>query len=315
MSLPDVVRCADGTTVARRGAGAQGRSATYRVAGVAGVRPPPSAPVEAHRRDLFLWRRHWTTGSTLVIEFVDVCLVEVDEARGTITFDRHLSDEMEEHLLLDHVLPLTLARRGRLVVHGAVVGRLGAGAVLVGDSGAGKSTLTAFLHQQGWTVGGDDGAVLRAGDPPTAEPTYPTVRLTPESFELLGLAAERGTAILGKVRVAADEARPYHGDPVELRLVAILEPAAQGEAARFEPLEGVEAHAQLFGSTFHAELGRGRHLPAVVEELAMIVETTRVGRLWAPRGLDGLVATERALTEIVMGPRPTAGSDWTGMSP
>ena len=45
-----------------------------------------------------------------------------------------------------------------MVLHGAVVSRDGAGAVLIGATGAGKSTLTAYAWQAGWTVGGDDGA-------------------------------------------------------------------------------------------------------------------------------------------------------------
>jgi hypothetical protein len=293
--LDRVVPCSGGLLVAPRGATGPAVPA-LRVGSVGTVRPPPSAPVEVRRNDDHVWRRHWLDGDRLVIDFVDVAFVEVD--RDTVTFDRSLAPEMEEHLLLDHVLPLVLARDGQLVVHGGVIGRGGQGAVLVGATGAGKSTLTAFAWQRGWTVGGDDGAVLFTTDPPTAEPTYATLRLTPATTDLLGIDPAVCSEVVGKVRVHGHGREAFHQGPVELRAIAIIEPVAAGEA-RFEPLAGADAHARLFGSTFHAELSRNDRLPATLEGLAAIVETTTVGLLLVPRGLDGLASAELLLRALV----------------
>jgi hypothetical protein len=273
------------------------------VGNVAAVTPPAGPPVEAHRSDGVTWRRHWAGPDRLVIDFVDVALVEVDHARGIVTFDRRLPDEAEQHLLFDHVLPLVLAHGGALVLHGAVVSLAGRGAVLVGSSGAGKSTLTAYAWQHGWTVGGDDGAVLHATRPPTVEPTYATVRLTPTSAELLGIVPDPLATVVGKLRLAGDGERTFRQDCVELGLVAVVEPAPAGETARFERLGGVAAHAELFGSTFHAELSGQRLLPAVVHDLATIVETTEVGRLFVPRGLHGPAQAEHVLRSGLGSPR------------
>jgi hypothetical protein len=293
--LGRVVQCSGGLLVAQRGATGSGRP-SLRVGSVGTVRPPSSSPVEARRSDDHVWRRHWLDGDRLVVDFVDVALVEVDGDR--VTFDRHLAPEMEQHLLLDHVLPLVLARNGRLVVHGGVISRDRKGAVLVGATGAGKSTLTAFAWQRGWTVGSDDGAVLFTTDPPTAEPTYATLRLTPTSADLLGIDRATCSEVVGKVRVDGRDNHAFHLGAVELRVIAIVEPVRAGEAS-FEPLVGVEAHARLFGSTFHAELSRTNLLPATLDELASIVETTTVGRLLVPRGLDGLASAEKMIRALV----------------
>lgn len=293
--LDRVVPCSGGLLVAPRGATVP-VVPSLRVGSVRTVRPPRSQPVEVRRSDDQVWRRHWLDGDRLVIDFVDVALVEVDG--DTVTFDRSLAPEMEEHLLLDHVLPLVLARDGQLVVHGGVVSRGGRGAVLVGATGAGKSTLTAFAWQRGWTVGGDDGAVLFTTDPPTAEPTYATLRLTPASTDLLGIDPAACSGVVGKMRVHGQGRQAFHQGPVELRAIAIIEPVSAGEA-RFEPLAGAEAHARLFGSTFHAELSRNDRLPATLEGLAAIVEATTVGLLLVPRGLDGLASAELLLRGLV----------------
>lgn len=301
--LDGVVVCSGGLLVAQRGAPAGAREPSLRVAGVAPVRPPESSPVEVRRSDNHVWRRHWLAGDRLVIEFVDLALVEVDGA--TVVFDRELPDEMEQHLLFDHVLPLVLARDGRLVLHGGVVSRGGRGAVLVGATGAGKSTLTAYAWQQGWTVGGDDGSVLLPTEPPTVEPTYATLRLTPASAGMLGIDPATSSAVVGKMRIAGNGRQAFHQGAVELGLIAIIEPVDDDEAS-FERLNGIDAHARLFGSTFHADLSRTNLLPAMLDQLATIVETTTVGRLAVPRGLAGLASAEQLLRTLV-GPGESGG--------
>ena len=297
--LDGVVLCSGGLYIAQRGYELPRGGPGLRVRDVAAVSLPDSAAVEARTTDGAVWRRHWLEHDRLVIDFIGIASVDVSEDTGDIVFDRLLMEDMEQHLLFDHILPLVLARRGRLVLHGALVSRNGDGAVLAGVGGVGKSTLTAFAWSRGWTVGGDDGAVVTVGTPPTAEPTYPTIRLAPASAHLLGLETEGTSPVAGKLRLAAEDRRPFLRDGVTLRLIAILEPAAAAEDAHFEPLDGVSAHARLFGSTFHAELAGGRLLPAIIEQLARLVETTTVGRLRVPRGIDGLEAAERVLRDRI----------------
>jgi hypothetical protein len=285
-----LIRCAGGVTVAQRGVV---EPADLTVGPVRPIDQPDQPPVEAQRADHVVWRRHWSEPDRLVIDFVDIAITE--ERDGVVTFDRQLPHEMEQHLLLDHILPLVLARRGALVIHGAVIGHGGESAVLVGATGAGKSTLTAFAWQRGWTVGGDDGAVINPAVPCTVEPTYPTIRLTPASVELLGIDPDAETSVIGKTRIH----RPgeFVLDPSPLRLVAIIEPVPDDEPAAFHPMPDIEAHARLFGSTFHADLSRSRMLPGVIDGLATVIENALVGRLAVPRGIQGLAAAERVLSD------------------
>jgi hypothetical protein len=269
---------------------------TLRVSGRATITPPGRAPFEARLADGRVWRRHWSEPDRLVVHFVGVVVVEVQDNSALVVFDRPLSEQMEQHLLLDHILPLVLARAGEVVLHGGVISRSDLAAVLIGSTGAGKSTLTAFAGQQGWVVGGDDGAVVTPTRPPLVEPTYTTVRLTPAGATLLGIAPETGSAVLGKMRVQQE--RPFQQKPVPLLLIALLHPVGADHAARWERVEGVEAHALLLGSTFHADFS-GSHLPQVVSALGSIVETTRVGRLVVPRGLDGLAGAEQVLRDLL----------------
>jgi hypothetical protein len=302
VTLQEVVHCSGGLLVAQRGAlETEAPAAVLRVAEIAEIRLPETAPVEARRTDDVVWRRHWSGHDRLVIEFVDLARVAVDDVRGTVTFDRELPDETEQHLLFDHILPLVLARRGALVVHGGLISQDGRGVVLVGHSGAGKSTLAAYSWRQGWTLGNDDGAVLFPTDPPAVEPTYATLRLTPASVELLGLTQVSTTNVVGKVRLAVGDSKAFHQERVRLDIIAIIEPGPADGEARFAPLSGVAAHAKLFGSTFHADLSRERRLPLVVDALASIIETTTVGRLQVPRGLDGLARSEMLLRDLLDG--------------
>lgn len=295
MGLEGVVLCSEGVRVAQRGTELPLDTSALRVRNVATVSLPSSRPMEARRSDGVVWRRHWLDHDRLVIEFVGITNVEVHDHNGDVIFDRPLSDDMEQHLLFDHVLPLVLARRGHLVLHGGVISRSGKGVLLVGSSGAGKSTLTAFAWRQGWTVGGDDGAVLSMTDPPMIEPTYATMRLTPASVLLLGIAGDGHSTVVGKLRVGGQGERAFRQERVRLCLIAIIAAAPEGAAATFDPLDALDAHAKLFGSTFHTELKSDRFLPAIVDRLASIVETTTVGSLKVPRGIDGLVAAETLL--------------------
>lgn len=266
-----------------------------RVGDVLAVSLPDAPAVISQRGDGVVWRRHWSEHDRLVIEFVDLAVVEVAGSDGIVTFDRPLPDDMEEHLLFDHVLPLVMARSGAVVLHGGVISRDRSGAVLVGATGAGKSTLTAFAWQNGWTVGGDDGAVIQASDPPTVEPTYATVRLNPGSAELLGIDPSRSSPVVGKLRIAGEGKHAFSQEPVELKLIAIVEPTDAAGEATFTPMDGPDAHARLFGSTFHADLSQDRLLPNVLDDLASIVENCTVGRIMVPRGRPGLVAAEQVL--------------------
>ena len=291
----DVITAALGLRIALRGAQGDPSGWDLAVAAVSPVRLPASTPLEAFAGDGSLLRRLWSLEDRLVIDFCEGVAVEVLDADGSVTFDRLLPPDLEQHLLLDHILPLVLARRGELVLHGGVLTRHDSAALLIGSSGAGKSTLTAFAARCEWSVGGDDGAVLRLGAHPTVEPTYSTIRLVPNTLRLLDMAPDEGVEVASKRRLESAAGKPFRQDPALLTVVAQLEPVPAHHPASFTRVRGIEAHSTLMRSTFHAELGPGRLLRNVVAGLAEVAETVTVGRLSVPRGRAGLAAAERCL--------------------
>ena len=290
---PEVLTAAAGLRVAGRGAAGP---ADLRVGDVATVAIPSAPGRDALDIHGTPWRRLWLLPDRLVVDFFRIAVAEV-RTDGTVTFDRDLPPDLEQHLLLDHLLPLVLASRGGVVLHGAVLHLHGRAVVLVGRSGAGKSTLTAFLQQQGWSVGGDDGAVLGLGARVTAEPTYPTIRLTPDAVDLLAIR-DPGERVVGKTRLVPGPGRPFDQEPAEVAVIARVEPVPAGQPAEVARLRGVDAHAALFGCTFHADLG-GPLMRSVLDRLAGVPDMTVVARLTVPRGREGLAATETVLREQV----------------
>jgi hypothetical protein len=238
----------------------------------------------------------WMLPDRLVLEFVGRVVVEVCDRDGSVAFDRAIAPDLEQHLLLDHVLPLVLARRGDIVLHAGVLVRGDRAVMLIGQSGAGKSTLTAYAGQQGWTIGGDDCAVVRPAAPVTAEPTYPTVRLTPDAAHLLGMPPDVGSPIAGKRRLT-DEGQRFRQQPAVLALVARIEPVPAGQPATLTTVRGAEAHTALLTSTIHADVTGGALFQDVLTGLVRVVESVPIRRLSVPRGRQGLADAERLLRE------------------
>ncbi|WP_094037650.1 hypothetical protein [Antarctobacter heliothermus] len=125
----------------------------------------------------------------LIVNFLNLAVAEVSPPSNTIQvfpLVPGLSPHTLEHFVLDVLLPRLIAEDAPLVVHGALMSRGDDGICLVGDSGRGKSTLSAALRAAGWDFHGDDALVLRPdGAGITAQATYPSLRLLPDSLQQL----------------------------------------------------------------------------------------------------------------------------------
>ena len=91
------------------------------------------------------------------------------------------------HSLLNQVLPRALDGAGELMLHAAAVADSGKPALLLlGDTCYGKSTLGAAFARGGAHLLGDDGVRLDVGGAVIrAMPTYPSLRLRPDSHAAL----------------------------------------------------------------------------------------------------------------------------------
>lgn len=120
------------------------------------------------------------------------------------------------HVLLDQILPRLLAQQGELVLHGAAITPIdGRAVVLLGDSGMGKSTLSGASAQAGHQVLTDDGLLVRVdSDGVHAVPTYPSLRLWPDSFDQLFAGSDVASAPMA-----------HYSDKQRLDLAATPQPA------------------------------------------------------------------------------------------
>lgn len=125
----------------------------------------------------------------LILDFPGVARAEISRPDRRVRVRPlipDLSSHTIDHFVMDILLPRLIAESGALVVHGALVSRGGDGICLIGESGRGKSTLSAALHDAGWGFHGDDALVLHgSGAEITAEASYPSLRLFPDSLEQL----------------------------------------------------------------------------------------------------------------------------------
>jgi hypothetical protein len=94
----------------------------------------------------------------------------------------------ERAVPIREALQMTMAPRGRPMVHAGAVGRGGRGVLLVGRGGSGKSTLALSCALAGLEIVADD-YVLLEPDSPMAHAMQSTAKLTEDSAERLGVPA------------------------------------------------------------------------------------------------------------------------------
>jgi len=101
------------------------------------------------------------------------------------------SDLAIRAILLDHVLPLVIALRGRYVLHAAAVRTRAGVCVFAGNSGAGKSTIAAQLTAEGGHFLTDDCLVIdEQGGAMVAWPSHPSIKLRDDAMQFLALGCE-----------------------------------------------------------------------------------------------------------------------------
>jgi hypothetical protein len=194
-----------------------------------------------------------------------------------------------EHLLLDQVVPLALARQGHLLLHGSAVHVPGVGAVAVlGRSRRGKSTLASALARHAQIIADD---CVRIDDTPGgfhALPSYPALRLWDDSR--------------AKVRFNLN-AFPFRASGSPLRAVFVLGARApRGPAAAIRAIPAPRAFVQLARHQFQLDVTDRCALARSFHMLTALVAQVPVYRLRVRDNLDAASDAAAGVVQHLLGP-------------
>jgi hypothetical protein len=203
------------------------------------------------------------------------------------------------HLLLDQVIPMVLAHRGRLALH-ASAAITGDGALaFAGKAGWGKSTICASLAHAGGSPLADDCLVIggRRGRF-FAIPSYPGLRLWPDTVTALGHrvhTCELVAQYSEKRRITSRRAEIRRRLPVPLRAIYVLSPPRRRRVIRIARIEPREAVGRLLAHTHRLDLTDRSRLVAELDALGRLAARVPVFELAFPRDLERLAALRAAV--------------------
>jgi hypothetical protein len=206
--------------------------------------------------------------------------------------------ETLEHLLLDQVLPRLLAQRGHLVAHAGAVHLSEHMIAFMGETGHGKSTLTASFHLGGGTLASDDGLVLQNdGQTVAALPTYPSLRLLPDSLDQLFPQAPRTTPVADysnkrRVEVALNQAVPRARPLTALYLIR----SHDHHGISIAKASAREASIAILANSFQLDVTDRTRSAALFASATEISEILPVFTLRYPRDYQRLEEVRRAVT-------------------
>ncbi len=222
-----------------------------------------------------------------------------------------------EHLLVDQIMPRVLSASGHLLVHASALRIQKQHALFIAPSGWGKSTLAALLHQRGHTVLSDDCLQLDAvGESFRATPTYPSLRLNPDSLAAIfpDLPESQPVADYSDKRRVP---MPGHQDEVEsdgdgsvavdaLYLLGDPEGSADGTIT-ITPLHPAETCMRLIKHSFRLDLTDPVANAAHLERCSQVARAIPAFRLDYPRDFTQGPELERAIVQHLADVASTSG--------
>lgn len=247
------------------------------------------------------WSHHWLDEDEVVLSLAYAgpdywlrvpgladFLLQLDPPRILISPEAAALDPATlEHQLVDQILPRLLAQLGELLVHASALKINGRHALFLGPSGWGKSTLAGLLQQRGHHVLSDDCVQVNpAGERFNAIPTYPSLRLYPDSLQAVfpDLVETMPVANYTQKR-RVPMAPPAHvagGVPIDA-LYLLGDPADADGNIHVSPLRPAEICLALIRHSFRLDLkdrvASARHL----ERCSAIARSVPAFRLDYPR--------------------------------
>ena len=217
-------------------------------------------------------------------------VVRSEQAEIAFWLEPECTSAQFEHLVADHVLAHYLHLRGQPSFHGSAVACAGGVAVgFLGRSRSGKSTLAASLGEPFGIVCDDCLVVSIEPSEVVAIPSYPFIRLGPDSAGALGRAAPdpaRGPAALARDAVVASNPRqggklrvpmPLGRGRLVLRRLYLLEPSDAGPELTL--LSRRDAVVELARNPYRIDPEDRGRLEREFELMVEVVRRVRVARL------------------------------------
>lgn len=164
-------------------------------------------------------------------------------------------------------------RSDHAILHASAVAMAGGAIVFIGDSGAGKSTTAALLQSHGYRLLSDDVTVLDLRHPQQVQvtPSFPQLRLWPESLESLGKQPSHFPVLnplVDKRLYRSPEG--FAKTPQSLLGIYVLD---LGDTNSIAPLRGQNALSELmhnwygarFGEAMFSQISTADHLKTFAE--------------------------------------------------
>ena len=198
------------------------------------------------------------------------------------------------HLLLDHVLPLVVSNRGRIILHASAVATPAGGVAFLAAAGSGKSTLAASLSLAVWPLVADDSLLVEPGaDGVLATASYPGVRLWHSSLVALAGASVRSRRVsrYSEKRRLAPPAPGFRfrSRPVMLTRLYVLGPA-RDDGVTIGRLSRRDALVELVKHAYTLDIDDRRKVVGHFERLYRHRPALSIRRLSFPRRFAPLAA-------------------------
>ena len=259
------------------------------------------------------WIHHWIDGNETVLSlarfgddyllrFPDLADFLLQPHATRISLVQRCAgsnDATLEHLLIDQVLPRYLAHEGMLSLHASALVIDDKCILILGKSGAGKSTLSGVLAARGHTLLSDDCTLVELdGSHVFATPTYPSLRLLPDSIEALyplGAEVRPMAHYSSKQRVV-----PQAGDidPPTLPIDGLFLLDTPGEAAAavtLDPMSAAETCVALLRHSFQLDPGDRPRMAAHLRRCSEVARRLPACRLDYPRRYDQMAGVAAAI--------------------
>ena len=252
------------------------------------------------------WMRFGRAPGFVVLSFPRIATFRINDGMDRVEVLNHslAPTKTISHLFVDQVIPLLLAERGNLVLHGSAVNWGHSAALFLGPSGSGKSTLATALATRGAELISDDCARVVAGEvgysvarteQRMAARLWPDAaqRLTPDlarhSHEVAHYNAKR------RIFIGAEAQQPLG----PLSEIFILSRQDASEAAAVKQMTKADAFFELIGFSYMLTMDAATTLYANFVSLCDLTDRVRVSALHYPRSFDRLEAVCALVEERV----------------